>query len=836
MPPELLAAPPHNDKEFPLARICASWLAKIEMARSTRKPWKNVADECIRFYSESYDFLWDSRYPEQFKAWTGTLAPKFRMTINKAFELVALYGPVIYARNPVRNVTPRQSLEEVSQDLLGLIGLDQLPPPPQADPMTGMPPPPEPPQITQIREMLASVKERGARSRIQAALMQNWLNWTVKEGPGGGFKTQAELAVTEAMVKGRGIVWVEPYTPPNSDKLLIISSHDDSYNMLVDPDAVKADLGDAQFVIRECVHPSWQVEREYGLPAGSVPANFESHNATSEAKTDDDLEYMHRQQGQTNDLVRYYKIYSKMGLGGRLKDLDGGVRKSLESLGDFCFLVVCPGVPYPLNLPPNKIKGSVQAVRKLVEWPIPYWKDGRWPFAKLDFYSRIGSPWPIPPLAPGLGELKFMTLMMSHLTNRIWSSCRNIVGVLSSCESAMRQALESGKDLEVVGLPAGLNVKEIKEAITFLEFPPVNIDVWKMLDAAAQMFDKRVGLTDLVYGLSQNQMRSAQEAAVKEDRISVRPDYMAAKVEDFLSEVARMEAMATRWFVKPEDVMSLMGPVGAHLWQENIMSHKVDEVAFELDYTVEAGSARKRNKEQEIANIQEVLQPMLPVLSEYAVATTDTKPINRLFAQWGKAIDKADMQQLELGPWAPPPSDAPSPEEQKMQLEQQKMEGQMQLKQEEFGLKVKEAEMKQQQAMQEMQMEQEKFMAEMAMEREKFQMEMQMKQQEAAIDIGVKQQTAAVDLQVAKTQAATQIETEQMKAEQQQKLGEQKIAMGEQAHKQKLTQAKQEGQVKVQNSKAQGQVAVQTAKAKAAVAKKTAAKKPAKKRVGKPKK
>lgn len=820
-----------EDREFPLRRICDAWEAKIELARTKRKRWKDTADECLRFYSQSYEFLWDSRVPDQLKAWTGKLAPKFRVTINKAFELVALYGPVMYAKNPVRNVTPRDSIAVVTNDLMQSLGIGELPPPPQPDPQTGMVQP-EPPQLVAMREMLAKVDQRVARGKVQSKLMDIWLNYIVKEGPGGGFKQQMQLATAEALVKGRGLLWPEYYAPPGTERLSVSSVFDDSYNLYIDSDATL--LQNAQVVYRECIAPTWQLEREYKLPAGSVVPNYESHNAQIETDVDD-LANLKRAQGRTNDLVRYYKVYSKMGLGGRLHDLDGGVRKSLESLGDYCFLVIVPGMPYPLNLPPQALNGSVKEVKKRIEWPVPYWRDNLWPFAALDFYHDPGTPYVIPPMAPGLGELKFMTIMMSHLTNRIWSTCRNIVWAMKGVEDAVRVALESGKDLEVVSVNQA-SMQDIKQVMGFLEFPQLNKDVWTILEANAINFDKRVGLTELMYGMSANQMRSAQEAAVKEDRISVRPDYMANKVEDFLSMAARMEALATRWKVEADDVRPLMGDFGAGLWESHITSTPVEEVALELDYSVEAGSARKQNKESEISNVQELISVAGPVLTKYSEVSTDTGPINALLKQWGKAVGKPDMEQLQMGPMAPPPSDAPSPEQQKIELEKTKADMQIQTKQQEM-------EMKQQESQQQMAFEREKHQMEMQFEREKFELEIAMKQQEAQIDAQVAQQQAATQIQVAQTQAASQMQIDQAKGQQQLQLGEQKADLQAEAQQQQIAQKKAEGDVKLKQSKAAGDVklkqteeqgkikaeaAKQQAKAKAQQAKAKPKKKPKK--------
>ena len=53
--------------------------------------------------------------------------------------------------------------------------------------------------------------------------------------------------------------------------------------------------------------------------------------------------------------------------------------------------------------------------------------------------------------------------------------------------------------------------KSIDEIVQFLQHPPVNGDIWKMIQAVEDNFDKRVGLTELMYG-RRGPRRSARRA------------------------------------------------------------------------------------------------------------------------------------------------------------------------------------------------------------------------------------------------------------------------------------------------------------------------------------
>ena len=79
---------PLNNPDYEFLRpLVTGWLGKIEAAERSRKRGTELKDECLMFYNSSAAAMWDPAYSKKF--WTGIKAPKFRITINKAFELVA---------------------------------------------------------------------------------------------------------------------------------------------------------------------------------------------------------------------------------------------------------------------------------------------------------------------------------------------------------------------------------------------------------------------------------------------------------------------------------------------------------------------------------------------------------------------------------------------------------------------------------------------------------------------------------------------------------------------------------------------------------------------------
>src|SRR5207302_212867 len=99
-------------------------------------------------------------------------------------------------------------------------------------------------------------------------------------------------------------------------------------------------------------------------------------------------------------LLVYYKIYSKMGIGGRLQGIKNGLRGPLEMFGDYAYLAIADGVPFPLNLNPDvtndpAFASNPEAVFAKVAWPTPFWGCDEWPVTELDFHRVFNSPWPM---------------------------------------------------------------------------------------------------------------------------------------------------------------------------------------------------------------------------------------------------------------------------------------------------------------------------------------------------------------------------------------------------------------------------------------------------------
>lgn len=636
--------------EDALRSITASWLSKLKQAEKHKKMFAADAKEAMNFFDGAGDWFWSEKNsPDQGNA--KVAPPSFRMVVNKVFEAVKLFGSVIYARNPVRTVTPK-AFPVIPPSSLG-IDLSQ---PPEMDPMTGEPVPD--PRIQAFMKASRQVGLLEEDRRTVASLVEHYLNYTPVEL---NLKENSRQVVDEAIIKGMGCWWTELVEMPSDDGEgygMIGSFHDTVDHLLMDPDADKQE--DLLWIAKRCIHPVDEVSARYGLEREKLKGHLESND--SQSQSGDSGYQSKKRAGKTNDLISYWKIYSKTGFGHTLKGAPKEFREMFDSLGQNCYIVVAEGVDFPLNVskevamaPPGE-DGVPQEVFTQTRWPIPFYADiNGWPCTFLQFHRKPNNIWPISHLKPGMAELKFINWAMSFLATRVMTSCNTVVGVAKAAGDDIKASLlksqENGFSFLEISETLGRPLNDLVHVFTLPELSP---EIWKILQEVTVQLEKRLGLTELVYGMTRSQFRSAAEAQVKSEQISVRPDDMANVLEDAMTELSRKEAMAAKWLLQGKDLKNVFGPLGLIVWEQKVKSLKLNEVAREFDYRIEAGSARKPNKASKVEQMQMAIQTLGPVLQQVAGAG-QVEPLNALLSDWCKSLD------IEPGPYMiqPPPPAPP---------------------------------------------------------------------------------------------------------------------------------------------------------------------------------
>lgn len=601
----------------PLLRsVCYQWTQKIRLADTHKREVFGVfAEECANFYNgpRSWNELMmsglhgglsmgmtslDGTYPE----------PDFKVTVNKTFEFVTIFGPALYYENPVRTVKPRMPVQ---------IPWDFFP---------------------SEQTWMALMQQENMRVRmdgLRSVLLETYLNWSPFE-----FRLDRESrsAIDEALIKGRGCAWTELYQPPGCNFRVVRTKWESVDDLIIDPDATS--LQNATWIARRRCLPSWQIERDFGLRRGSIRGNLESQATQSFVLNSTEMQY-NRKRGLTNDLLVFYQIWSKMGLGGRLWNQSPSIRAATEPFGDYCYLVVAETIPFPLNCPPDVYNDPTfvtdpHKVFTRFAWPTPTWYDDRWPVACLDFHQQHNCPWPMPHLKAAMGELKFLQWAMSFLLGHMRTSSRDFIAVKKSAAEEIKTTLLEGNDLTLIELEASQGA--VTEVVNFLQHPQVNGDIWKVIEAVETSFDKRVGLTELMYGNEgATQVRSAAEINLRNQNMNVRPADMAKQVEAWMSEVAQNEALTARYHLRGQDVIPLLGLPGALCWNLYVATLDLTEACRQLEYRIESGSTRRPNKEFESQTMTQMAQLIMPVLEAYARSTGDLGPLNNLLGDIAKS-------------------------------------------------------------------------------------------------------------------------------------------------------------------------------------------------------
>jgi hypothetical protein len=236
-------------------------------------------------------------------------------------------------------------------------------------------------------------------------------------------------------------------------------------------------------------------------------------------------------------------------------------------------------------------------------------------------------------------------------------TCRDFIAIQKSAGEELKEAILHGRDLTLLEIEAAHGT--ISEVVQFLDHPQINGDIWKVIQAITHNFEQRTGLTELMYGESTVQMRSAEEANVKGNAAQARPDDMAKKVEQAMSKVSRKEALAIRWHLGPQDVVEIFGQTVAQFWGQLVNSADLYAVTRQLDYRIEAGSTRKPNKDRDAANAQQAMQILFAPFMGYASHTGNFGPANALIQFWAKTVDMDASGMMLVAPPPPPPMPPP---------------------------------------------------------------------------------------------------------------------------------------------------------------------------------
>jgi len=307
------------------------------------------------------------------------------------------------------------------------------------------------------------------------------------------------------------------------------------------------------------------------------------------------------------------------------------------------------------------------------------------------------------------------------------------------------------------------------------------------------------GMSDIMRGAS-NQYETAAAQEIKAQFASVRMNGYQRDVSEFVRDILRIVAGLMCKLYSDEKFQAICGsfneadqqllaPAMGVLRNELMTKYKVD---IEPDSLTQSDWALEKGQRMELTgylsqflasaipavdNAPE-LGPMLFAMVKFSIAGFKGA------AEIEGIIDQQLALLVQKAQNPEPPK--PTPEEQKMQLEQQKMQGQMQLEQQKMQMQSQmemqkaqmEAGLKTQETEQRMQIEQQQAMADLAVKRQElqneqqmFMMEMEMKRQEMEfkereLNLKLEHQMVSGAMKQQQQQEAGDLKTQQMKDQQ----------------------------------------------------------------------
>ena len=173
----------YEDQEIdPVFRtVVNTWMKKIANARDhKRQVFQEAANECLSFYSgpRSWEDALGGDAGVSNK--DEVVEPTFKVSVNKTFEFVTIFGPALYYENPVRTVKPRMPVI-IPPQFFG-------------------------PNVLLYQSMINQENQRVLTDGLKSVLLEAYLNWTPIEFK---LEVEARMAIDEALIKGRGCLWTE---------------------------------------------------------------------------------------------------------------------------------------------------------------------------------------------------------------------------------------------------------------------------------------------------------------------------------------------------------------------------------------------------------------------------------------------------------------------------------------------------------------------------------------------------------------------------------------------------------------------------------------------------
>lgn len=438
------------------------------------------------------------------------------------------------------------------------------------------------------------------QTQARNQVLEQYLNYTPRET---NLFDHCNRTIHQALTYGRGVMW----TGFNKRNKLVQSVNDDVKNLYVDPDAHCKE--EVNWVARKRIKPRWEAR----MIIPEAAEEIDKLDAYSERKSDSASKI----RDHNTEMVCYYEVYARVGL--------HNYKQGLE-------LIQADGVGGGVaDDSPRKYYVAGNKLLRKTTWEFPWYLDNEWPCTFLDFIEQPGKVWGASPLGVGLGHQKALNWIYTLYLSKLRRTTRTAFALMEENgqkmdEDTIQKAIYGGEfEVLTVKWNGRENVK-VSDIFQELKWTSGIDEFERAAGIIGREYEHSTGLYEVLYtGESEHQIRSAAEVTMKEQSSKSRINYRKDLVARFQSSLARKEAIGALFHMLPEDMGKLFGPQAQQNWGFIVDNDPqllamfpqcltMEQALREADYTIEAGSMRRQDTEQEIDAYEQFSNQNLTVL------------------------------------------------------------------------------------------------------------------------------------------------------------------------------------------------------------------------------
>lgn len=425
----------------------------------------------------------------------------------------------------------------------------------------------------------------------------------------------------------------------------VINERVDPLDVLIDPDVVDPDH--ARFIMRRYIAPMHEIRALFPQTSIGMRPNVVASNDSTYWFDDSKFQTLGTNE-QVNHLGCYYVVYSKMGDFSVAKSVSPDV--STNTKGDYWYIVFAPGHDRLLEAR----QGWPNAVLQ---------QEGDYP---LTLYGHHFSPdmlWPMCPAKPVFPLERFLSwawsFLMMHMRTAALTKVALNTDAFKDAEEAI-EALKSSVDFDALEMSELGDSATIQNVISYIQKPALNSDFFQSIMLASQRRAEVLGLSPILRGQTDTQIRSAQDSFNKDRNSRVPIEDMAAGFVEFLGEATRKEAMLISAHVPSETVvtddfvfigMDTFSPLHKLVWDRR--QRDVRLIAKEYTVEIAAGTTQRKDKQEQIGKatqLSNLTAQLLGTVGDIADPQSTMDVANMAVAELAKAfeIDTTNTPQLKI--------------------------------------------------------------------------------------------------------------------------------------------------------------------------------------------